>query len=178
MNISRILPFLVFGVIASALALGLDRDPKTIPSMLLDQPLPALSLPPLDAAKPRFESASFIGAKPVLINVFGSWCPSCRFEHPFLMRLALDQRFTLLGLDWKDDADNAKKYLADYGNPFAQIGFDYVGRTAIDLGVTGAPETFFVDTKGIVRRRITGPLTEEIWNAEIEPLLKPVETTP
>ena len=88
------------------------------------------------------------------------------------MRLATDKRFTLLGIDWKDERANANKYLEDYGNPFAQIGFDDASRTIIDLGVTGAPETFVVDTKGIVRRRITGPLTPEIWASEVEPLLQ------
>ena len=178
MTLSRALPFLVFIAIAAALALGLNRDPKAIPSMLINQPLPPISLPALQEDQPRFESTAFIGKKLVLINVFGSWCPSCRYEHPFLMRLATDTRFTLLGLDWKDTRGNAKKYLEDYGNPFSQIGFDDSSHAIVNLGVTGAPETFVIDTKGIVRLRITGPLTEEIWNAEVEPLLKSAEAAP
>ncbi len=170
-TISRALPILLFLVIAAALALSLQKDPRAIPSVLINQPLPNISLPALDATQPRFESSKFIGEKIVLINVFGSWCPSCRYEHPFLMKLANDRRITLLGIDWKDTAENATKYLEEFGNPFAQIGFDDSSNTIINLGVTGAPETFVVDTKGIVRRRITGPLTEEIWKAEVEPLL-------
>ena len=172
MNLSRALPILLFLAIAVALALGLQRDPKIIPSVFVDNPLPQISLPALDPTQPQFENAGFIGKKFVLINIFGSWCPSCRYEHPFLLRLASDKRFTLVGIDWKDERANATKYLSDFGNPFAQIGFDDTSRTIIDLGVTGAPETFVVDTQGIVRKRITGPLTPEIWAAEVEPLLK------
>lgn len=166
------MPILLFLAIAAALASGLHRDPKNIPSVLVNNPLPQISLPALDTTQPQFENAGFIGKNLVIINVFGSWCPSCRYEHPFLMRLANDKRFTLLGIDWKDERANANKYLSDYGNPFAQIGFDDSSRTIIDLGVTGAPETFVVDTKGIVQRRITGPLTPEIWASEVEPLLQ------
>ena len=172
MNLSRALPILLFLVIATALVFGLQRDPKNIPSVLVNNPLPHISLPALDPTQPRFESASFTGKNLVLINIFGSWCPSCRYEHPFLMRLSTDKRITLLGIDWKDERANVNRYLSDYGNPFAQIAFDDTSRTIIDLGVTGAPETFVVDTKGIVRRRITGPLTPEIWAAEVEPFLK------
>lgn len=172
MKISRALPFLVFAAIAVAMAFGLQRDPKLIPSLLINQPMPELSLPALEADQPRFETTKLIGTKPLLVNVFGSWCPSCRYEHSFLMRIANDKRITLVGIDWKDTAENAKKYLDDFGNPFAQIGFDDTSRAIIDLGVTGAPETFLVDTKGIVRLRLTGPLTEEIWKAQVEPLLQ------
>jgi cytochrome c biogenesis protein CcmG, thiol:disulfide interchange protein DsbE len=177
-NISRVLPVLLFAALAAALAMGLKRDPKVIPSMLLDRPIPQFELPALNAAQPGLNSAKFAGRGLVLVNVFASWCGSCRFEHPFLMRTASDKRFTLVGMDWKDDAQNANKYIDTYGNPYSQIGIDASGRTGIDLGVSGVPETFVIDNQGRVRLRVPGPMTPEIWKAEIEPLIKTAEKAP
>ena len=171
-RIATLLPVSLFLVMGVVLAVGLNRDPKVLPSMLLNQPLPQFSLPPLYAGNPEMISDEFNGKGLTLINVFGSWCVSCRYEHPLLMRFSKDPRFKLVGIDWKDGADEAKNYLAQYGNPYALIGADVSGRTAIDLGVSGAPETFVIDVKGFVRLRIPGPLTPEIWDQKIEPLIK------
>jgi cytochrome c biogenesis protein CcmG, thiol:disulfide interchange protein DsbE len=177
-NLSRLLPVMLFSGVAVALSMGLKRDPKVIPSMLLDRPIPHFELPALNEQQPGLNSAKFSGRGLVLVNVFASWCGSCRFEHPFLMRAAEDKRFTLVGMDWKDDAANANQYIKTYGNPYSQIGIDASGRTGINLGVSGVPETFVIDNQGRVRLRVPGPMTPEIWKAEIEPLIQTAEKSP
>ncbi|MDE2382989.1 MAG: DsbE family thiol:disulfide interchange protein [Alphaproteobacteria bacterium] len=172
LRLSTLLPVGLFAVMGVVLFVGLNRDPKVLPSTLLNQPLPAFDLPPLAPGQPNLSSEAMKGGKLTLVNVFGSWCVSCRYEHPLLMRVSKDARFNLVGIDWKDTADDANQYLATYGNPYAQIGTDQGGRTAIDLGVSGAPETFVVDKQGKVRLRVPGPLTPEIWDKQIEPLIK------
>lgn len=171
LRLSTLLPVVLFAVIGGVLALGLYHDPKVLPSTLIGRPVPEFDLPPLEPGKPDLNSAAFKNNGITLVNVFGSWCASCRYEHPLLMRIAADKRFKLVGLDWKDTTADADQYLATYGNPYAEIGTDESGRTAIDLGVSGAPETFVVDNDGKVRVRIPGPLTPEIWQEQIEPLL-------
>lgn len=177
-NLSRALPVFLFAGVAVALGMGLKRDPKIIPSMLLDRAIPQFELPALSEQQPGLNSAKFAGRGLVLVNVFASWCGSCRFEHPFLMRAAEDKRFTLVGMDWKDDAANANQYIKTYGNPYSQIGIDASGRTGINLGVSGVPETFVIDNQGRVRLRVPGPMTPEIWKAEIEPLIQTAEKSP
>jgi cytochrome c biogenesis protein CcmG, thiol:disulfide interchange protein DsbE len=174
-RVATLLPVALFVVMGVVLAMGLNRDPKGLPSTLIDRPLPVFDLPPLYAGAPNLKSADLQGKGLTLVNVFGSWCVSCRYEHPLLMRVSQDPRFKLVGIDWKDAPEDAKKYLATYGNPYGQIGTDENGRTAIDLGVSGAPETFVVDAKGHVRLRIPGPLSPEIWDKQIEPLIKEAE---
>lgn len=171
-HISTLLPVGLFAVMGVVLAVGLNRDPKVLPSTLINQPLPQFDLPALGDGKPNLRSMEFKGKGLTLINVFGSWCVSCRYEHPLLMRISKDPRFKLVGIDWKDGSDDAKQYLQQYGDPYSEIGADVAGRTAIDLGVSGAPETFAVDSQGRVRVRIPGPLTPEIWDKQIEPLIK------
>ena len=178
LRISTVLPVGLFVVIGVVLAVGLNLDPKVLPSTLINQPLPQFDLPPLVVGNPNLKSEEFKGKGLTLINVFGSWCVSCRYEHPLLMRVSRDARFKLVGIDWKDGPDEAKQYLAQNGDPYAQIGADVSGRTAIDLGVSGAPETFVVDTQGRVRLRIPGPLTPEIWDKDIEPLIKEAQQAP
>jgi cytochrome c biogenesis protein CcmG, thiol:disulfide interchange protein DsbE len=158
-NISHVLPILLFVGVANALAVGLKHDPKMIPSMLLDQPIQQFELPALGAVQPGFNSAKFSGRGLVLVNVFASWCSSSRYEHPFLMRIAEDKRFTLVGMDWKDEAANANQYIATFGNPYSQ-------------------KTFVIDNQGRVRLRVPGPMTPEIWKAEIEPLIQTADKSP
>lgn len=172
LRVATLLPIGLFLVMGVVLALGLRHDPRVLPSMLISRPVPVFDLPALDANQPGLKSDEMTGKGLTLINVFGSWCVSCREEHPLLMRIAKDTRFKLVGLNWKDSNGDAEKYLATYGNPYAAIGTDSSGRTGIDLGVSGAPETFAIDNQGRVRVRIPGPLTPEIWNSQIEPLIK------
>lgn len=173
MRFTTILPLAFFASVGVTFGLGLMHDPKVIPSMLIDKPLPSFKLQPLLDNQPPLASDSFPGHGVTLINVFSSWCGSCRLEHPLLMTLTNDKRFRLVGLNWKDRPDDARQFLGNYGNPFAQIGSDESGRVGINLGVSGVPETFVIDAEGRVRLRVPGPLTPEVWKTEIEPLLAP-----
>lgn len=171
LRLPTLLPLLVFGAVGAAFALGLRHDPKVIPSMLIDRQLPDFNLPALVPDRDALSSTALGGKGLVLINVFSSWCGGCRFEHPFLMEKTRDKRFALVGLNWKDDPVNARDFLKNFGNPYGAIGSDPSGRAGIDLGVTGVPETFVVDSKGRVRLRVPGPMTPDIWRIEIEPLI-------
>jgi len=170
-RLAFIAPVVVFLGIAVALFIGLGRDPKILPSMLIDKPLPAFDLP--DARPGTVDrglaSTDFTG-EPMLLNVFGSWCVSCRVEHPMLLRLS-QEGVPVHGLNWKDPGDAGARWLADLGDPYSRIGYDPTGRTGIDLGVTGAPETFVIDKRGIVRYRHVGPITPDVWDETLAPLM-------
>ena len=162
-------PLALFAVVAGYLAVGLTRDPGTLPSALLDKPAPAFALPPLLDGKPGLASSDLKGA-PVLVNVWASWCVPCRAEHPVLTRLA--REVPVFGLNYKDKADDARRFLVELGDPYQRIGTDLSGRTAIDWGVYGVPETFVVDAEGRIRHRHVGPLTDKVVTETIRPLLK------
>lgn len=146
-----------------------DRNEHELPSALIGLPAPATDLPPLDpTAGIGLRNADFTG-KVTLVNVFASWCVPCRQEHPFLLELAKDQRFRLVGLNYKDKAENASGFLGELGNPYAAIGADVSGRAGIDWGVTGVPETYLVDREGVIRAKFVGPLSPETFKARLEP---------
>ena len=172
--ISRIIPLVLFGAIGVVTYLGLKNDPRLLPSQMIGKDVPKFDLPAL-ATLPGIKSDEFKGKGLTLVNVFASWCVSCRVEHPLLMRVSNDKRFKLVGLDYKDTTPDANDYLAQFGNPYAQIGTDESGRTGIELGVYGVPETFAIDNLGRVRLRVPGPITPEIWTKDIEPLIKEAE---
>ncbi|MBI1777974.1 MAG: DsbE family thiol:disulfide interchange protein [Proteobacteria bacterium] len=150
--------------------LGLGRDPATVPSALIDKPVPSFALGPLVDGKPGFASGDLKG-QVRLVNVFASWCAPCRSEHPLLMRLTREG-VVVFGIDYKDDADAARQWLASLGDPFQRIGVDRSGQAAIDWGVYGVPETFVVDRDGIIRYKQVGPITPEALTATILPLLR------
>lgn len=146
-----------------------DRDQRELPSALIGQPAPKTDLPPLDpAAGEGITDAAFKG-KVTLLNVFASWCVPCREEHPFLVELAKDPRFRLVGLNYKDKPDNAFAFLGELGNPYAAIGADVSGRAGIDWGVYGVPETYLIDRQGIIRAKFVGPLSPGAFKARLEP---------
>jgi cytochrome c biogenesis protein CcmG/thiol:disulfide interchange protein DsbE len=163
-----ILPIIAFVGLAGFLGYGLTQDPKELPSQLIDRPLPEFVLAGIDG--PALASASFRG-EPRLLNVWASWCAACPQEHPVLERIA-QEGFPVYGIAWKDKPDDSRAFLARFGNPYSGLGMDQSGRTAIDLGVTGAPETFVVDKKGRVRFKIVGPISPEQWEGEIKPLMQ------
>lgn len=170
-RLAFIAPVLVFVAVAIALFIGLGRDPKILPSMLIDRPLPAFDLAD---ARPgligrELASTDFTG-EPMLLNVFASWCVSCRVEHPLLMRLS-QQGVPIHGLNWKDAPGAGAAWLNEFGDPYSRVGDDPTGRVAIDLGVTGAPETFVVDKHGVVRYRHVGPISGEAWDKTLAPLI-------
>lgn len=164
-----ILPVLLFAGVVIAFAGGLTRDPSQIPSALIDRPLPEFDLPGLRPEVPGFASVEFRG-EPKLLNVFASWCGACRVEHPFLMNLK-DQGVPIYGLDWKDKPADGAAWLVQFGDPYTKTANDENGRTGIDLGVTGAPETFVVDGQGRVRYKQIGPISPEVWAKTIKPFM-------
>jgi cytochrome c biogenesis protein CcmG, thiol:disulfide interchange protein DsbE len=157
------LPLLVFAVLATIflVRLGTGGDISAIPSALIGQPAPATSLPAMPGLEvPGLESRSFAG-EVTLVNVWASWCAPCRQEHPLLMELSKDGRFALSGLNYKDQPENALRFLGSLGNPFGAVGVDQAGRVAIDWGVYGVPETFLVGKKGEILYKHVGPLTPQ-----------------
>jgi cytochrome c biogenesis protein CcmG/thiol:disulfide interchange protein DsbE len=141
-------------------AINIDRDPQFVPSALLNKPAPDITLRPIEGPNeaPGFGPQDLKG-QVVLVNVFASWCVPCRQEHPLLMELA-QQGVTIYGINEKDAADNARKFLAELGDPYTRIGADPSGRAAIEWGVYGVPESFVVNAKGIITYKHVGPLTD------------------
>ena len=180
----RLAPLGVFLLLAGLFAVQLfSGDPSKLPSALIGRPAPAFSLPPLEglAGVAGFSDANLREGHVSVINVFASWCVPCRAEAPTLMSLAQDkalkaQGVKLYGLSYKDEAANAVRFLKQEGNPFEAVGADTAGRTAIDFGVYGVPETFVVRGDGVVAYKLVGPLTpyalEKTLLPEIEKALK------
>ena len=165
-----LLPAFIFVGVGIGLAVGLTRDPSTLPSALIDKPVPTFELPPIAGRDGGgFGSADLEGGAS-LVNVFASWCVPCRVEHPLLLALA-EEGVPIYGINYKDPADKANEWLAELGDPYRAIGADTQGRVAIDWGVYGVPETFVVDSAGRIRHRHVGPLQPEDIEKTIRPLL-------
>jgi len=151
-----------------------EYDPKALPSALIGQPFPAFRLPALLGEREVDES--LLKGKVSIVNVWATWCPTCLYEHPFLVALAERGEVAVYGINYKDDVDKARQWLASKGNPFAVNIVDASGKLGLDLGVTGAPETFVVDSAGKVRMRYQGGLDEKIWQRNFVPLLEQIAT--
>ena len=155
-----------------AFGLGLGRDPKELPSALIGKPLPAFELAALEPGGMALSSTALAAdGEPKLVNVFASWCTSCRAEHPKLVQLAREG-VPIYGIDWKDEPAAGRRYLAERSNPFRAVGSDPAGRAGIDLGVTGTPETFLIDGKGVIRLRHSGPIDDAVWAEKLAPMLE------
>ena len=166
-----LLPLGIFAVLAGFLAIGLRLDPKEVPSPLIGKPAPEFSLPLLHTPERRLSTGDLKGKVSVL-NVWATWCVSCRAEHEVLQALAQSGEVTLYGLDYKDDREKALQWLRVLGNPYEAVAFDEAGRAAIDWGVYGTPETFVIDRQGIIRHKFIGPLTAEKVNEVLLPLVR------
>ena len=162
-----LLPVIIFVALAGILYVGVVHSPdkSTMQSALLGKPAPAFELPVLGDPSRKLSHTDLAG-KPWVLNVWGTWCVECRIEHPVLLDIARENRVTLVGLDWKDEEADALTWLQRLGNPYHVVVADVEGRTAIDFGVYGAPETFFIDANGHVQYRHVGPMTAEVWNRE------------
>lgn len=169
-GLMRFLPAAAFAALAIVLGFALRNDPRKMPSMLIDRAPPRFSLPPLEPSQTPFKATDLDG-KLALINVFASWCPQCRVEHPTLMRLSETKTVPLYGINWKDKPGKGLEWLNVHRNPYLKVGDDADGRVGIDMGVTGVPETFVIDTSGRIRYRHEGPITEQVWQETFEPLL-------
>ena len=166
-----IVPFGLFALLGVFLYVGLHRDPSYVPSPLIGKPAPDFTLPSLqDPAYPV--SSKDLAGRPWVLNVWGTWCAGCRQEHPVLLQIARSTSVPIIGLDWKDDATEAQRWLAELGNPYAAVAFDSEGRVAIDWGVYGAPETFLIGADGKVLYKHIAPMTLEVWAKAFEPRIQ------
>lgn len=161
-------PLAVFLVLSIFMYQGLKKDPNDLPSALLNDPLPAFSMPSLNDENRLITHETFKG-QPYLLNVWATWCPSCKVEHPFLLKLA-DLGIPIVGINYKDESQAARDLLKATGNPYVENIVDEEGRLGINLGVYGAPETFIVDAEGIIRYKLVGVVDEEVWSKEMAPI--------
>jgi len=164
------LPFAVFALMAVVFGIGLTMNPRDIPSPLIGKPVPKFSLPAVKGRNLGLSSADLKG-QVSLVNVFASWCVSCREEHPVLMNLANKGVVPIYGLNYKDKPNDAQAWLDELGDPYTRTGADISGRVAIDWGVYGVPETFVVDRNGIIAYKQIGPITPEILKEDIFPII-------
>lgn len=169
-----LVPILGFAALAVLLAIGLQLDPRRVPSPLIGKPAPVFSLPPVKGRTLGLASADLIG-RASLVNVFASWCVACREEHPILMQFKEQGLVPIHGLNYKDDPGDAAAWLDQYGDPYTRTGADLDGRVAIDWGVYGVPETFIVDRRGHIAYKHIGPITPEALQRKILPLIKELQ---
>lgn len=169
----KMTPIFLFLLLCIFLWRGLSLNPHELPSVQLGKVLPDFRLPQLQNPE-FFFSSSQIRDQVVLLNVWASWCAACIDEQVFMLQLAR-QGIPIYGLNYKDKSADALQWLAQWGNPYKLVVQDKIGRVAIDLGVYGAPETFLIDKKGVIRYRHAGVITQEIWLKEIAPLMKQLE---
>ncbi len=178
MNKNRWLPLAVFIALAALLAAGvwMSRKPdrEALPSPLIGKAAPEFALPNLFDPAQTVRLADLKGA-PFVMNVWGSWCVACREEHPTLTAFAESKRVRVIGYNWKDEPEDAKRWLEQLGNPFFLVVQDLEGRTALDFGIYGAPETFLVDADGRIAWKHVGVLTPELIRNELEPALARLE---
>jgi cytochrome c biogenesis protein CcmG, thiol:disulfide interchange protein DsbE len=165
-----LLPLGIFAALAALLYVGLGMDPRKVPSPLVDKPAPAFDLESLSEPGKRLDRSILLG-KVSLVNVWASWCPSCREEHSELLRIAKDAGVQMIGFNWKDERPAAQEMLQMFGNPYSIILFDPDNRAGIDWGVYGAPETFVIDPQGIIRHKRIGPIDRTVWQNEILPVI-------
>lgn len=171
------LPLIGFIALVIAFADGLTRDPSHIPSVLIDRPAPEFDLPPVTGLGTEgLSTADLKRGEPVLVNFFASWCPPCRVEHPILERLAKQEGVTVYGLNYKDEAEDAAQFINALGNPFTRLGADHKGRTGIDFGISGVPETFIIRGDGRIAYRHAGPLSPADMEDKILPILRQLRT--
>ncbi len=176
--------FLVFPLLGFIVLVGFflyalnSGDPSTLPSALIGKPVPKFEVPPVEKLTsksgpvPGFSSLDLAKGKISIVNVWASWCGPCHTEHPHLVRFGTESKAPLYGLNYKDRPDNARRFLGRYGNPFIAVGADTTGRVAIDWGVYGVPETFIVNGKGEIIYKHVGPITPEILENRLLPIVR------
>jgi len=177
-----LLPLIGFLALAIVFWHGLTGDPSTIPSALVNKPVPDFTLQPVPgltregAPVPGLAAADLKEGKVSVVNIWASWCAPCRLEHPLLMELAARPDIALVGINYKDAPENAARFLGTLGQPFVRVGADQTGRVSLDWGVYGVPETFIVDGTGIIRFKWIGPLSGEIVSEILVPEIEKAKT--
>jgi cytochrome c biogenesis protein CcmG/thiol:disulfide interchange protein DsbE len=165
------IPLVIFFVLAGFFVVGLDRNPREVPSPLIGKPAPTFVLPNLSAPERTVAAQDFLG-QVWLLNVWASWCVSCRAEHPLLLEIAKNNEVPIVGMLYKDKPEDGNLWLQRYGDPYTVSVTDADGRVGIDFGVYGTPETFLIDKQGIIRYKQIGPITEKALKEKIVPMIK------
>ena len=172
MNKSLLIPLVVFILLVTLLAFGFGlKDPHFLPSELINRPFPQFELEDLHESGNNV-TVDHIKGKISLVNVWATWCPNCLIEHPELTRVAREEGIPLIGVNYNDESEKARAWLARYGDPYQFHIVDNDGRLAIDLGVYGAPETFVVDAGGVIRYRHVGAVTRQVWDDTLAPVIR------
>ncbi len=169
-----LIPLALFVVLVAFLAIGLRLNPRYVPSPLIGKPAPDFTLPDVKDPDKTVSRKDLLG-KVTLVNVWASWCVSCRAEHPLWVALARSGKVAIYGINYKDRREDALRWLELYGDPYIASAFDQDGRVAIEWGVYGTPETFVVDKAGIIRYKQVGPVTEEVLNKKLLPLIEELQ---
>lgn len=169
-----LIPLVIFMVLVGFLGIGLKLDPHEVPSPLIGKPAPDFKLALLSDPAKQLSPADLRG-KVWLLNVWASWCSSCRQEHEVLLELAKQGSVPIYGMDYKDQPVAAQAVLERFGNPYVETLVDLDGRAAINYGVYGVPETYLIDKSGVIRYKLTGPLTRESFDKKIAPLVKELQ---
>lgn len=167
-------PLLLFVALVAFFAVGLTRDPREVPSPFIGKPAPAFQLAQLHEAQRTFAPEEMKG-KVWMLNVWASWCASCRVEHPLLVEMTRRKVVPIVGLNYKDKRDDATAWLKRFGDPYVLSAWDIDGRVGIDYGVYGAPETFVIDKGGVIRHKQIGPITPEALDKTILPLIRKLQ---
>lgn len=166
-----LVPLAAFTGMLVYFSMGLQRDPSVIPTVLIDKPAPEFQLDPIEGYENGLSSEDLKG-EVTLVNIFGSWCVACLIEHPLLMEIAGRGEVPIMGLNWKDPPGKGTEWLERHGDPYTRIGNDFEGRVSIDFGVTGAPETYIIDQGGRIRYKQIGPITEQVWEEDMLPVIR------
>lgn len=165
-----LIPLIVFLSLVVLFVVGLQYDPRLVPSPLIDKPAPAFVLPQLKNSQLKLSNTDLQG-NVVMLNVWASWCVACRQEHPLLMQLANSGKINIIGLNYKDTREDAMAWLEQHGDPYLKSAFDQQGRVGIDYGVYGVPETYIIDKSGIIRYKHIGPINADVLKSTILPLI-------
>ena len=172
--IRYLIPLSLFIAIVAFLAVGLNRDPSLVPSPLVGKPAPEFSMPRLKDPDETVSRSDLLG-KVSLLNVWATWCVSCRTEHPLLVELANQGQLSIYGLNYKDDRDDAIRWLEQLGDPYVASVYDPDGRLGFDLGVYGLPETFVMDPHGVIAYKHIGPIDADAWQKKILPVIQALQ---
>ncbi len=166
-----LIPVFIFIGLVGFFAAGLQKDPSYVPSVLIDKPVPDMALAPLPGRDERGLTDEDLLGRVSLVNIFGSWCVACVAEHPVLLKIREEGLAPIHGIDWRDDPVKGAAWLKRNGDPYDLVGADPVSKAAVDFGVTGAPETFVVDAQGRIRYKHTGPITPQVWEKTLKPMI-------
>jgi cytochrome c biogenesis protein CcmG, thiol:disulfide interchange protein DsbE len=170
MKVKHLIPLAIFLVLAVFLGIGLTRDPRKLPSTMIDKPAPQFTLKQVQSPEKSFSPQDMKG-QVWMLNVWASWCVACREEHPLLVEIGRSGIVPLVGLDYKDQPQDALKLLAREGNPYTLSALDLEGKAGIDFGVYGVPETFIIDKQGVIRHKVIGPINAESLEKEVLPII-------